>query len=347
MYSKKPKLHDRQRAYKPGNLRTISLDVTPLCNMNCARCYAETFAHVEPVELSILRRAMNEAHQMGVYHYVLQGGEPISDPHRLEATLRMCHPDEAYINVVTNGWDMSSERIHWLKDLKVDKIAFSLDSGIEEEHDTTRVPGSYKRVLEAIDEVLSAGLLASISVVVTHQSLYSEGFNRAYQYAKTKGIRMDVQIAEPVGKWDGEKECLMTPSDSEYIKELQLSSPVLKNEQRMVNRDIFTGDQDHCPAGTEFMGLSADGQILPCNFLQFSLGTIRDKTIAGARNALLVSSWFDGKHPKCLCGEDHEFIDTFITPYVGKPKPLDAYKIFNLKQRSGSISSSSVREETL
>lgn len=332
MYTKKPKLHERQRSHKIGSLRTISLDVTPLCNMKCACCYAETFAHVKPVELGVLSVAMNEAYEMGVYHYVLQGGEPIVDSDRLEAILRMCYPDETYINIVTNGWDMSRERIYRLKELKVDKISFSLDSGIEEEHDSKRMLGSYRKVMEAIDEILDAGLLSSISTVVTHQSLYSEGFDKAYEYAKAKGIRMDVQIAEPVGKWDGKKEYLITPSDSEYIKRLELNCPILKNGQRMVNRDIFTGDKDHCPAGTEFMEISADGQILPCNFLQFSLGNICDRTISEARNALLTSNWFDGKHPTCLCGEDHEFIDAFIMPYVGQPKPLDAYRIFNLNQ---------------
>lgn len=333
MYSQKPKLHKRQKAHKMGELRTISLDVTPLCNMKCACCYAETFARVKPVRLDILGKAMDEAYELGVYHYVFQGGEPICDPNRLESILKMCHPDETYINVVTNGWNMSLEKIHWLKDLKVDKITFSLDSGIEEEHDSRRARWSFGKVMEAIDNVLDIGLLVSISTVVTHQSLYSAGFDKAYQYAKSKGIRMDVQIAEPVGKWDGRKEYLMTSEDSEYIKKLQLSCPVLANGQRMINRDIFTGNRDHCPAVAEFMEISADGQILPCNFLQFSLGNIINVTITEARNNLLTSSWFDGKHPKCLCGEDYDFIDTFIMPNVGKPKPLDAYEIFNLKKR--------------
>ena len=337
MYSEKPKLHERQRLHEPGSLRSISLDVTPRCNMNCPHCYAATFSQVKPIELDILERALDEAYELGVFHYVLQGGEPITDAHRLEAILRMCHPDETYINIVSNGWRMTRDRILWLRDLKVDKICFSLDSGIEEEHDANRRPGSYRRVLEAIDHVLDVGFIASISVIVTHHSLYSPGFKKAYEYAKSKGVRMDVQIAEPVGKWDGKKEYLMTPEDSEYIKQLQLNSPILANGQRMIKRDIFTddvyaGEKDHCPAGIDFMALTPDGQLLPCNFLQFSLGNIRDKTITEMRNALLTSSWFDGKHPICLCGEDQEFIDTFIMPYVGQPKPLDAYKIFNLKE---------------
>ena len=130
----------------------------------------------------------------------------------------------------------------------------------------------------------------------------------------------------------------MTPEDSAYIKQLQINSPTLKNGQTMVNRDIYTGDQDHCPAGTEFMGLTADGHLLPCNFLQFSLGNIRDRTVAEMRQALLSNKeWFSGKYPRCLCGEDREFIDTYIMPYIGQPKPLDAYEVFNLLPKEVGI----------
>ncbi len=122
----------------------------------------------------------------------------------------------------------------------------------------------------------------------------------------------------------------MTPEDSSYIKKLRKESPVLPNGQVMVNRDIFAGDQDHCPAGTEFLGITTDGNVLPCNFLQFTLGNIRDKTVAEMRDSLLKNDWFNDQHPNCLCGEDDAFIDTFIMPYVDEPKPLDAYPVFGL-----------------
>lgn len=335
MYAEKPNSHRRQRLHKHGELRSIALDVTHKCSMGCSHCYAYTFNNkVKPVELDILKRALDEAYELGVFHYILQGGEPLEDPSRLEAIINMIYPDETYINVVSNGWLMTKEKIKWLKELKVDKICFSMDSGIENEHDKNRRPGSYTCVIKAIDDVLEAGLLTSISIVVTHESLYSEGFKNAYEYAKKKGIRIDMQIAEPVGKWDGMKEHLITSEDAKYIKHLQQTSPVLSNGQDMIKRDIFSGSEDHCPAGTEFMGITADGYLLPCNFLQYSLGNIRDKTIKEMRAALLTNSWFDGKRPNCIIGEDHDFIDTFVTPYVKQPKPLDAYKVFKLQKES-------------
>ncbi|MCP1614212.1 MoaA/NifB/PqqE/SkfB family radical SAM enzyme [Azospirillum lipoferum] len=335
MYADKPLLHERQKRHRPGGLRTIALDVTSRCNMTCSHCYAETFNRVDMVDMGALGRALEEFYTLGVLHYVIQGGEPVTSPKRLEFVLRHCHPDETYINVVSNGWEMDRDRIRWLKDLKVDKIAFSLDSGIQEEHDANRLPGSFQRVVQAIDWVREAGLLSSISIVVTHDSLYSEGFRRAYDLARSKGIRMDVQIAEPVGKWDGRKDMLITPEDAAYIKHLQQTSGRISTGQTMINRDIYCGDCDHCPAGIEFMSLSANGHLLPCNFLQFSLGNIRDRSIRQMRDSLMESSWFRGEVANCLCGENDDFIDRYIVPYAGQPKPLDAYAVFGLEKPPG------------
>lgn len=331
MYSEKKLLHVRQKEYMPGNLRTIAFDVTSKCNLKCPHCYADTFSNVEHIDISVLEKAFNEAYDLGVLHYVLQGGEPIIDKERLEQVIRLMHPDETYINVVSNGWGMSKDCIRWLKSLKVDKIALSLDSGIEAEHDNNRGKGSWKKVMQAIDDILSEGLLTSISTVVTQQSIHSEGFIRALETARSKKIRIDVQIAMPVGKWDGKKEYLLTCDDASIIKKMQLEYPLLPNGQRMINRDIFNyGGVDHCPAGSEFVSITANGNFLPCNFCQISLGNIKDRSIADMRSYLMRSKWFKGKHPVCLVGEDEEFIDRYIMPYVNDPKPLDAYEIFTV-----------------
>lgn len=331
MYALKTKLHEREKAYKPGNLRSIALDVTGKCNMHCKFCYAETFAQKEPVALNVLQKALEEAYEMGVCHYILQGGEVCADYDRLKKIIAMIHPDETYINIVSNGWGMTKEKIEELRDLQVDKITFSLDSGIESEHDENRMPGGYRRVLDAIDMVKEAGLLSGISTVVTHESLYSEGFQKAYEIAKDKGIRFDVQIAEPVGKWDGNKECLITAEDAEYIYNLYKDSPIMDNGQTMIKRDLYRGrDKVCCPAGTEFMAITVDGNFMPCNFIQATLGNIKDKSLKEMRDDLLRSKWFCEEYPYCILGEDDKYFEEIVAKYKNVEKPLDAYKIFGL-----------------
>ena len=60
MYSEKPKLHARQGLWKPGDLKSISLDVTSKCNMSCPHCYARTFRNRKLVDLDVLKKALDE-----------------------------------------------------------------------------------------------------------------------------------------------------------------------------------------------------------------------------------------------------------------------------------------------
>jgi MoaA/NifB/PqqE/SkfB family radical SAM enzyme len=335
MYNEKSALHQRQKGHRMGQLRTVSVDVTPKCNMSCPHCYAETFRNSTAVDLKVMVAALKEFHDLGVFHWVLQGGEPIVDATRLEAILLGCYPDESYITVVSNGWEMTKDRIHWLKQLKVDKIAFSMDSGIPHEHNATRLPGSFEKVCNAVDNVLAAGLFTSVSITVTRTSLYTQGFKSALEFAKSRKIRVDIQIAEPVGKWDGKKDLLIRPEDAAHLKKMQMELPTLPNGQSAIHRDIFAGNRDHCPAGTEFMAISSDGNVLPCNFLQYTLGKIGELSIKQMRDAIISSQWFDGKRPNCILGEDNTFIDSFIMPHKDKPKPINAYTVFDINQPRG------------
>lgn len=331
VYADKFKLHERQKNYKSGTLRSIVFDVTPRCNMNCSHCSASTFSKTKPIELSKLKKPLTELYGMGVYHYVLAGGEPITDFSRLESIISMIYPDETYVNVLSNGWKMNKDVILKLKDMKVDKICYSLDSGIPFEHDLNRRKGSYERVLKAIDSTLEAGLFASVATVATPEYLYSDGFKTLFDYAKKKQIRLQIDIAMPVGKWDANEDILLKKEDSDYLKNLWENSPIISDGKKLITRDIFGEFEQRCRAGNEGMAISSDGQFLPCNFLQFSLGNIAEKSVKEMYSALSKSEWFNKKNSLCLAGEDRIFFNKFIKPYKNLPKPLDAWKIFRLK----------------
>lgn len=330
VYQMKPKLHYRQNLYKAGQLRSIAMDVTTKCNMECAHCYAKTFENQPEIPLSTIEKLVEELYELGVFHYVLQGGEPLVEFERLLSIIAMIRPEETYVNVVSNGWLMSKEKIKLLKAAGVDKICFSIDSGVREEHDANRKIGSFDRTLQALQDVLDEGLHASLSTVITKGSPHGESFGKALKIAQRMKVRLDIQVAMPVGQWDGQTANLITTEDAAYIKSLRNNLPKTANGQYAVHRDIFTGDCDHCPAGSEFMAVTATGQVLPCNFIQYTLGTIGETPIKEMRESIMRLKWFQGKHPICLLGEDRDFVEQFVTPYVGTDKPLQACEVFKL-----------------
>lgn len=324
MYSEKPKLHDRQKAHITGRLRTIALDVTGKCNMACAKCYAQPFKDAPEIDLDILGRALKEARDLGVYHYILQGGEPLCDMPRLRAIIERIGPDDTFLNLVTNGKAITDVSV--LKDMGIDKISFSMDSGIQEEHDSLRGHGSFIGNLYYIREVMDSGLIASISTVATRQNMVKEGgFWKAYELAQLLGIRLDIQIAMPVGNWEGMSDILITPEQIDELDRLRYYS-----QPPGVKRDLFCDvGCKHCPAVNEFMAITVSGEFLPCNFMQITLGNIRDHSLCEMREAALKIEWFHAPwEPECLVGAVEDFQEDCMSKMKGKQKPVPAKEVW-------------------
>ncbi len=75
------------------------------------------------------------------------------------------------------------------------------------------------------------------------------------------------------------------------------------------------------------MAITAAGDIMPCNFMQVSLGNIGRDSFVACRERLLRDPRFNGSSPVCLLGEDRDFLSQFVTPNIGKEKPLNASAI--------------------
>ena len=105
----------------------------------------------------------------------------------------------------------------------------------------------------------------------------------------------------------------------------------MDNGQTMIKRDLYRGGAKICcPAGTEFMAITVDGNFMPCNFIQATLGNIKDKSLTEMRNDLLKSKWFCEEYSYCILGECDKYFEEIVVRYKDESKPLDAYSVFNL-----------------
>ena len=81
------------------------------------------------------------------------------------------------------------------------------------------------------------------------------------------------------------------------------------------------------------MSISSDGNFMPCNYIQVSLGNVRDRSLKEMRSDLLQSKWFDREYDHCILGENKVFLDEVVLRYKDQAKPLDAYDVFDIKRK--------------
>jgi MoaA/NifB/PqqE/SkfB family radical SAM enzyme len=294
----------------------IRLAANMLCNFQCDHCCAEHYMdrHLvkltskpeqrHQLDLNDIRELSRQADEYGLARFVMTGGEPLvmRDP-GFEEVVAAVDPDKHYVITDTNGWFLDHEKAKHLKSIGVEKVQLSLDSYIEAEHDDFRnKPGSYKRVMQAIDASLDAGLNLILSTCLVHARVRSEEFRNLCEFSKRRGIGLYVTYAKPVGSCKDHLEWLITKDDADYLRELEKEYPVFTH--MTPSYGMFQG----CITVKGIITVTSTGEIVPCPYMDMSIGNYLKEPLKVILERGMRNKWLGPHRPDCLIGEDREFI---------------------------------------
>jgi len=294
----------------------IRLAANMLCNFQCDHCCAEHYMdrHLvkltskpeqrHQLDLSDIRELSRQADEYGLARFVLTGGEPLvmRDP-GFEEVVEAIDPDKHYVITDTNGWFLDAAKAKYLKSIGVEKVQLSLDSYIEAEHDDFRnKPGSYKRVMQAIDASLDAGLNLILSTCLVHARVRSEEFRNLCEFSQRRGIGLYVTYAKPVGSCKDHLEWLITKDDADYLRELEKHYPVFTHMSPSYG--MFQG----CITVKGIITVSSTGEIVPCPYMDMSIGNYLKEPLKVILERGMQNKWLGPHRPDCLIGEDRDFI---------------------------------------
>jgi MoaA/NifB/PqqE/SkfB family radical SAM enzyme len=233
----------------------------------------------------------------------------------------------SYITHVSNGASVTEEMLRRVHALGVDKIAISIDSYFDAEHDAFRgLEGCRERAIRTLQAARSIGLDIAIAVTVLNDTLRTDSVQKLLEYAVANQINVEINIPQPVGNWDGRMDLILTDENFEYINNLHKKNP-------RIRRDLYPHiGRSGCPAGKESLYMNVYGDIFPCVYMHISIGNIREHTLKDIRRNALSVREFAEYVPRCIAGEDREFIRKYVSQGFGAPKPADGFKIFQLSE---------------
>lgn len=277
-------------------LRYVDFSIGFACNLRCEHCFATALEDKTRKTMSTedYKRVAKECMQLGTVNFSFQGGEPLLYKN-LPEIIRACKPHLNLISVTTNGTLLDEERLNWLKAIGVDILTVSLDSGIPSEHDRFRgIEGAFIKTVEGIKLALKKGFKVTIGTVITHQSLYSEGFKRLLEFVK--GMKLITYLILPVkaGRWSEQEDIFLTDQDMQFVYELTRSSPYIRTDFQ-ANLGGYG-----CGAVKEILYITPYGDVLACPFLHTPLGNIFTETVAQIRNRAIQDEVFAVYYDKCI-----------------------------------------------
>ena len=254
------------------------------------------------IDLEDIRELSRQADAMNLARFVITGGEPLV-MRDFDQVVAAIDPDKHYIITDTNGWFLDQKRAQHLKDIGVEKVQLSLDSWIPEEHDAFRSkPGSYKRVMRAVEASIEAGLNLLLSTVLIKGRVKTKEFEDLCKYCTDKGVGLYVSYAKPTGSCTDHPEFVIEKEDADILRDLE------KKYSVFTHMTPSYGSYKGCITVKGIITVTSTGEITPCPYIDMSLGNLKENSLKQILDRGMKNPWLGPYRPDCLIGEDQKFI---------------------------------------
>ena len=168
------------------------------CNLVCTYCLTESGPKVARRELdpAHMLELAREAAQVGFTGIGITGGEPFLVPDMPQLLLELS--EVLPVLVLTNGTLFSRallERMEVLRDADV-SLQISLDHAEAEANDVMRGPENFRKVVEAVPELLSRGIAVRIATTVEQED--ADDLERLCRLHRGLGVSDDDHVVRPI-----------------------------------------------------------------------------------------------------------------------------------------------------
>jgi AdoMet-dependent heme synthase len=266
-----------QKATAMGIPLSAHFDITWRCNERCVHCYLD---HDIKGEMSTeeIKRVLDQLAATGTFFLAISGGEPFLRRDCFEI-LEYARALRFNVKLKTNAVMIGVKEAARLKQLGIEQIQISVYSHRPEVHDAiTKLPGSLKRTIAAIQRLKAAGLKVSITNVLMKQNL-GDG-KGVQQLAKQLGA--DYVIDPTITpKLDGDRSIMNLGLSGDQLKEVFRTEEFVGNIDEYcatipVDSDVLDGNS--CSAGHTLAYISPFGDVYPCVQFPMACGNLREQS---------------------------------------------------------------------
>ena len=170
--------------------RGIDINFNNACNLRCEYCFTNSPIgdHVkDQLSVEIMGNIADQADELGIFEFDLQGGELLLRPEILFEVLEAIKPERFYLYLTTNGYYLDKKMAKKLAKYQVSRVSVSIDSMDEKIHDEIRGrKDSWKRAMEGLKHVQDEGMDPYLNITVGHYNAFKPDFEELLKYSKNK-----------------------------------------------------------------------------------------------------------------------------------------------------------------
>jgi radical SAM protein with 4Fe4S-binding SPASM domain len=250
----------------------MALDVylTNACNLRCKFCFNLDREDAPRIPLDQIRTILQAAYDRGHRYVSITGGEPFLYKQIFDV-IQFAHDLGYWINILSHGGLLTSDKIEQLKRFWRLRIRISLDGPDRATHDPLRGQGTFDVTMEKIDLLVEHGVNVGIGATISENNIAS--------VADIFGLCADKKVAfvrfSPVARVKKGKAATVSASLHERLLETIIDLTISHKHLIDIPANIVVGINQainavttrRCMAGKRFFGVTPDQKILPCPLL--------------------------------------------------------------------------------
>jgi MoaA/NifB/PqqE/SkfB family radical SAM enzyme len=273
VYGPRRRAFFEENGYEVPSLMVMS--PTMKCNLNCYGCYAWDYRKNEDLDMKTVNRVINEAKEMGIFFFVISGGEPNYWPHLIET---LATHDDAIFQIYTNGTLIDEKRACEFAQLGNALPCISVE-GFEKETDERRGKGAFRKISDAMDLLREKGVIFGFSATATRENNEFIVSDEFVDFYIEKGIYIGWYFNYiPIGKKPN-LDLMPTPEQRDYRRKRIIE---LRDEKKVVVADFWNDGilTNGCIAGGyDYFHVIANGDVEPCVFCHFAADNVKNKSL--------------------------------------------------------------------
>ncbi|MBQ4624411.1 MAG: radical SAM protein [Clostridia bacterium] len=258
---------------------SLYIEITNLCNLNCATCYNRSGLNQTRSEFSpeLLRSTIRFFLPMGLSRVIFSGGEPTLHSRFGEVTSLCGEFPNLTFGMTTNGTVHHEALLHFLTDHDNTDLQISLDGSSEAVNALTRGPGNFAKALTLMESIHAAGISPGrlkIKTVLSGRNLAD--IEDYFSLAVQNGFTPDFAFAHKSGNAQNDWDSFSLTSDQKQDAIRRIAARAKKYGLEILLPNATTG----CPYAVQDPSLSLainyHGFIQPCQLLYDSRYAIGD-----------------------------------------------------------------------
>jgi len=267
------------------------------CNLKCIGCYAWQYSKKDDLPYDVCNRIIDEANDIGLYFFVITGGEPTIWPHLFDFLER--HND-SFFQIYTNGTMIDDKFAKKLAELGNAIPCISIE-GFEKETDARRGKGVWSKIMRAMDILNKNGVLFGFSVTATRSNNELVVSDEFIDLFIEKGAFIGWYFNYvPIGR-EPNLELMPTPQQRDYRRRKILE---IRKNKNIIVADFWNDGPlvNGCMAGGKnYLHINVNGDVEPCVFVHFAADNIKEKSLT----EVLTSDFFMGFRKRQPYTENH------------------------------------------